>query len=298
MPCLQAEKSITNSSLSATCVKHYDDQLELKRLAKQKIMPISSVRGKIHRWMADTGASIDAIDILMLSKAGRRKVRQLHDTRTFETAAGDVHANSTIDLFSEHIGEINAVLLKKTPPVISIGKRCMQLGFGFYWPPYTPPHIILPDGKPKIECAVEDFVPYILEEKGTVCPIAAGGNSEPSSSSHALACDESLNQPAKENTDKTKDAENHASGCEDKKVISPGSGGLLNKDDIPLMKLEAMSTYHMLTHTPKNPYCTACQRAKMQRKPHRKKKQPIAERMEAEEFGDVITGDHIVTVDR
>jgi hypothetical protein len=80
-------------------------------------------------------------------------------------------------------------------------------------------------------------------------------------------------------------------------VAAAGSGGKLNKDDIPLMKLEAMSEYHLLTQTPKNPYCAACQRAKMQRKPHRRKQKPLAERVEAEEFGDVITGDHIVTLD-
>ena len=73
--------------------------------------------------MADTGASVDAIDIHLLSKAGRRKVRTLFSQRTFETAAGDVNTNSSVELHSDQIGAIDAVLLNKTPPVISIGKK-------------------------------------------------------------------------------------------------------------------------------------------------------------------------------
>ena len=52
----------------------------------------------------------------------------------------------------------------------------------------------------------------------------------------------------------------------------------------------------MMTHSPKNPYCQACQRAKMQRKPHRKSKTPVEERRQATEFADLVTGDHIITV--
>jgi hypothetical protein len=62
-----------------------------------------------------------------------------------------------------------------------------------------------------------------------------------------------------------------------------------------LAEMEAQTLHHLLTHTPKNPSCKACQRAKMQRKPHSRKSIPLAERMEAEIFGDLVTGNHIVT---
>jgi hypothetical protein len=120
----------------------------------------------------------------------------------------------------------------------------MQHEFGFYWPPYANPHIILPDGKTQIQCVVEDFVPYVVEDFGTVCPIATVTNSNPSSSSRAvdpddmsladLVRDESLKQSAKKQAVEAKDAENDASGCkEQEKTVVAGTGGKLNKDDIP-----------------------------------------------------------------
>ena len=36
----------------------------------------------------------------------------------------------------------------------------------------------------------------------------------------------------------------------------------------------------------------------MQRKPHRRSKQPVEESRQATEFADLVAGDHIVTVDK
>ena len=48
-------------------------------------------------------------------------------------------------------------------------------------------------------------------------------------------------------------------------------------DDVPEkserdLKAEAISVTRLMTHTPRNPYCAACQRSKVQRKPCRRKK--------------------------
>jgi len=69
--------------------------------------------------------------------------------------------------------------------------------------------------------------------------------------------------------------------------------GKLSEKEMTL-KQRATSTRHLLTHTPKNPFCPSCQRAKLQSKPHRHAK---TARSEAKAFGDHITGDHIVTFD-
>ena len=53
---------------------------------------------------------------------------------------------------------------------------------------------------------------------------------------------------------------------------------------------EAKSLKHLLTHFPKNPYCTACQRAKIRRKraeSHVFEKRPTS-------FGEIVTADHII----
>ena len=53
-----------------------------------------------------------------------------------------------------------AIVLPDTPWVLSIVRRCMEFGFGFYWPPYPPPMVVLPDGG-IIELEVEGYIPYL-----------------------------------------------------------------------------------------------------------------------------------------
>ena len=132
----------------------------------KRLMPLKESR--IKAWMADTGASVDAINSTVISRAGLKKVQMLGVAQTYETAAGDVTVDSTISLHSNRIGKINAVLLEGSPAVVSVGKRCMEEGYGFYWPPFTPPHIIHPDGTTRVDCIVKQYVPYIIEKEGTV----------------------------------------------------------------------------------------------------------------------------------
>ena len=53
---------------------------------------------------------------------------------------------------------------------------------------------------------------------------------------------------------------------------------------------EARSLRHLLVHMPKNPWCAACQKAKMQRKPCPGR--PLGAVPAA--FGDQLTADHII----
>ena len=54
---------------------------------------------------------------------------------------------------------------------------------------------------------------------------------------------------------------------------------------------------HFLTHLPKHPECEVCQGSKMTKRQCRKHEENDEISLEAKEFGDVITLDHIVTVD-
>ena len=68
-------------------------------------------------------------------------------------------------------------------------------------------------------------------------------------------------------------------------------------DDVPEkserdLKAEAVSVTHLMTHTPKNPYCSACQRSKVQRKPCRRKK--WFKGLRPTEFGEQVTADHVI----
>ena len=57
------------------------------------------------------------------------------------------------------------------------------------------------------------------------------------------------------------------------------------------LKVEATSLKHLMTHFPKNPHCTACQRAKMTTTPARKTYRPGPE---PQAFGENVTADHVV----
>ena len=60
----------------------------------------------------------------------------------------------------------------------------------------------------------------------------------------------------------------------------------------PDLRAEALSVEHLLTHTPKNPYCPSCIRAKMSRKPARRVRRD-PETLPGK-FGELVNIDHIV----
>ena len=61
------------------------------------------------------------------------------------------------------------------------------------------------------------------------------------------------------------------------------------------LREEARTLRHMMTHTPKNPFCETCKCAKMYKPTKRSKGESLT--VESNKFGDHITGDHPVTRD-
>ena len=57
------------------------------------------------------------------------------------------------------------------------------------------------------------------------------------------------------------------------------------------LREEANSLYHLLTHKPKNPFCESCRRAKMKEK----RKYSGSYRNTTTRWGQLVTGDHIVS---
>jgi hypothetical protein len=58
------------------------------------------------------------------------------------------------------------------------------------------------------------------------------------------------------------------------------------------LKSEALSVAHLMTHKPKNRWCIACQKAKMQYRGHRNKGGVLD--ADIKKFGDSITADHLI----
>ena len=79
-------------------------------------------------------------------------------------------ANGIINLDTELVYKIDklrqttsAIIGDDTPDLLSIGHRCQELGYGFYWEPYSVPYFVLPDGETEVDLAVENYVPYLFD---------------------------------------------------------------------------------------------------------------------------------------
>ena len=56
---------------------------------------------------------------------------------------------------------ITPYVLENTPPVLTVGYRCMEMGYTFMWPTAQEPYFIRPDGV-VIRLTVEDYIPYLV----------------------------------------------------------------------------------------------------------------------------------------
>ena len=72
-------------------------------------------------------------------------------------------------------------------------------------------------------------------------------------------------------------------------------GDLLKREDVRDLKAEALSIGHLMTHNPKNPYCSSCQRAKMKAKPAPRRKRNPEDAPKV--FGEQVTADHLIARD-
>ncbi|CAE7187272.1 unnamed protein product, partial [Symbiodinium sp. CCMP2456] len=118
------------------------------------------VRSKI-KFLMDTGCGHDLISQRKVEKHGLETLVSPESGVSFQTANGvaatDLMSNFQTKSFAE---TINAYVLDDTPSVLSVGKRCMQQGYGFVWPPGKDPFMINPEGK-RISLFVHGDIPYI-----------------------------------------------------------------------------------------------------------------------------------------
>ena len=76
-------------------------------------------------------------------------------------------------------------------------------------------------------------------------------------------------------------------------VLGPSDG----LEEVPVegrrnLKLDVMSLEHLMTHFPKNPWCDACQRSRMQQAPAKRSNKESMKH--CERFGQCVTADHIL----
>ena len=82
------------------------------------------------------------------------------------TANGSIQGDRSVTLSMPMIGQTaECYVLESTPPVCSVGRRCMDEGFEFHWYPGQPPYFIAPDGR-KHRCTMRGRVgcPSLVEK--------------------------------------------------------------------------------------------------------------------------------------
>ena len=112
-------------------------------------------------WLMDTGCGQDLVSQKTSSTMSVTSAEE-HEKIDFQTANGRTHSDQVaVTVIPELNESIRANVLADTPSVISIGRRCMKMGYSFHWPEGRRPFMIRPDGK-KISFRVRGNIPYLF----------------------------------------------------------------------------------------------------------------------------------------
>ena len=132
-------------------------------------------------WIANTGSAQDPLT--------RRDIPDEFQYRSNRpiaiiTANGRSSSNLQAKVYNDTLNcRFDPYLLESTPPVMSVGVRCVDQGYDFIWRSGKFPYFRKPDGE-KIELIVRDFAPYIpARAKSNANPCTSTSNDRPRSTS-------------------------------------------------------------------------------------------------------------------
>jgi hypothetical protein len=142
----------------------------------------------------DTGCGDDIANIGDMTDSMKSSRHDAGDLAlVFETANGETACNEMCDYFIKALKSCCAGMaycMPDSPDVLSIGLRCVELGFGFWWEPYSETPALIPPGAtlPKYDktgaagqwvwLETEDYIPYLVDKQnlrpkesvGKACP--------------------------------------------------------------------------------------------------------------------------------
>ena len=278
----------------------------------------------------DTGSGHDIVNLCSLPHQIRRTVAYRGFREDFSTANGlvaaDQHVSLSIPALKTLNDQVHGILcLKDCPDILSVGWRCQEEGFAFYWPPGADhAFLIPPEAKPPIiakgsekkwvKCPADRYIPYLQDDCNPelLNPIAAAQPIANPSSDLRLnhGCRDGgdaetaeVMQPSVHNA-VNPFTEGGASGSADPAPAEEDQ--LVEFTNTELLKQQACSIEHLATHATFNQYCQTCREAKASRAHKRnKKKQRERAREKTGEvdpsdgrstmrFGDQVTGDYLL----
>ena len=165
------DDDITREVFTENYVQHIDGRYG----KRDNVMCITvPVEERDKRFIMDSGSGHDLISA---KKIDRMDLPTYDDmVVNFHTANGVTSSTKRSDIKFEAFDEPAQVhILEDTPPVMSMGKRCIDLGYSFIWPSGKTPYMIDSNGD-IIEMTVRDYIPYInidqKKKKGTPSKIS------------------------------------------------------------------------------------------------------------------------------
>ena len=100
------------------------------------------------RWLVDTGCPMDLVGLGDLKGPDRALIAKGGHTHTLHTANGATRTAGRVDADVGNLDEvIEAHILESTPSIISVGKRCMDMGYSFAWNAGCMPTRTCPSGR-------------------------------------------------------------------------------------------------------------------------------------------------------
>ena len=172
-------------------------------------------------------------------------------------------------------------VLESTPPVLSVGKRCMDMGYSFVWLQGKNPYFMCPDGK-IVELRVRDNIPYLMGGSDDCQPKDADTTQSIPFAVGPLDVPEVVDEVDPLSEPAAAEVDTDDSAWESEEV-----------DDAPDpkrdLKAEAKSIEHLLDHKVKNPHCDSCNRSTMKNK----KSMKGAFKDDPTVWGELVTGDHL-----
>ena len=228
------------------------------------------------------------------------------DEVKFLTANGIANAMAKTKLPLEGFPEgADAFVLESTPSVLSVGKRCMELGYTFVWPAGEKPFMYDRDDN-MIEFSVKGNIPYYNPKpKRRSRPPAQRrcrdlrevvNNKRLPKSFFAVAGEDEPEERDREGDDEADAAPDaaHDDDNNDDVLLFDDDGDAIappRSAKVGTLKHEAKTKAHLLTHRYRNPYCQSCVRAKMKHLYiHRG-----AFKRDVSKWGDLVTFDFIDT---
>ena len=141
----------------------------LKRVFKQCKYAMNIVRvgddSFIRSWILDSGASDDVAPRELCPEGVLKNARALDNELLLTTAGGLITVTHSVHCKISSTGEsIDALLLDESPALLSMGLRCLRDGWTLLWLGFSDtPILVSPCWTKFLQCAVKDFIPYVVE---------------------------------------------------------------------------------------------------------------------------------------